>query len=444
MKITVEHTLIIVALCLASFKLSAQTTPQTKTVDSLKAKVEELDKELKGIKNLTVNGWIQSQYQWTDAKGTKSYDGGDFLPNSNNRFMIRRGRVKFTYTKGITQFVLQLNATERGVNLVDFYAKATDPWSKQFALTAGVMNRPFGFEIQQSSSVRETPERSRFTQILLPNERDLGAMITYQPTKEKKLYGLKLDAGFYGGTGIAVPGTTSLNGAGIVDFDSYKDFIGHIAYVKGFKDNKYTFGIGASHYNGGYILQNNKVYDAINADVNGIKTWIVKDTSTTTYKGGKAPRVYTDVELQFSVVTPLGTTSLRGEYIFGTQSGTRTTSKSPSSLPTSMDTYERSFNGMYAYLIHRIGKSKHEIVGKLEWYDPNTKVASADFVVGTTMTEADIKYTMHGLGYNYYFHENVKFMFYYNIVRNEHAEGVSGYRGDVKDDVLTIRMQYRF
>ena len=382
----------------------------------------------------------------TETKGAKTFDGGDFMANSNSRFMIRRGRVKFTYTKGVGQYVLQINATERGVNVVDFYGKLTDPWKKSFALTVGVMNRPFGFEIQQSSQDRETPERSRFTQILLPNERDLGAMFTYQPTKESKLYGLKIDGGFYNGTGIAVPGTTSLNSAGVVDFDSYKDFIGRIHYKKSYKQDKINLGLGISHYNGGFVYQSNKVYTSISTHSDGYAYWQLADTTSKTYKNGKAPRVYYGGDLQFSVKTKLGTTTLRGEYISGTQTGTIDETKSPSTLPTKPDAVIRKFNGGYAYFIHRISQSKHELVAKYEWYDPNTKI-KGDALVGTGingMTKAELKYTMLGLGYNYYVNDNVKFMVYYNMVTNENAKGIADYLKDVKDNVLTIRMQVRF
>ncbi len=416
---------------------------QTLTTDSLNKKIDQLSTEVNGVKNLKVTGWVQAQFQWTETKGASTFDGGDFLPNSNTRFMIRRGRVKFTYSQKHTQYVLQLNATERGVNLVEIFGVVTDPWTKQFSLTAGVMNRPFGFEIQQSSAVRETPERSRFTQILLPNERDLGAMITWQPTKGKTLFGLKWDAGFYNGTGIAVPGTTSLNGAGVVDFDNYKDFISRLYYTKTTKNEKINFGIGTSYYNGGYVLQSNVVYDHIGLNNAGISQWMIADTSSN-LKGGRAPREYNDVELQFSVNSKLGKTTLRSEYMFGTQSGTATSSKSPAALPTSTSTYLRSFDGFYTYLIQRIGKTKHELAVKYEWYDPNTDLSSADFVTGTAMKSAEIKYTMLGLGYTYYHDANVKFMLYYNMVNNELAKGISGLSSDLKDDVITIRMQYRF
>lgn len=421
-----------------------QAQTPTPSNDSLNKSIQQLNKEVQSAQKLKVTGWLQAQYQWTESNGAKTFDGGDFLTNSNNRFVIRRGRVKFTYSQKLTQYVLQINASERGVNLVDFYGVIKDPWKHQFALTVGVMNRPFGYEIQQSSANRETPERSRFTQVLLPNERDLGAMLTFQPTKGKKMFGLKVDAGFFNGTGIAVPGTTSLNGAGVADFDKFKDFMAHAVYQRATKSTKINYGFGGSYYNGGFVMQSNKLYNSFSVNNLGLQTWMAADTSSNTFKGKRAERTYYDVEFQVSIDNKFGKTSLRSEYIFGIQTGTINNSKSPSSLPTDVVAYARNFDGFYTYFIQRIGKSKHEIALKYEWYDPNTKLAANDFDTGTTMKDAELKYTMLGIGYNYYFDENVKFMFYYNFVQNETAKGIAGFNKDLKDDVFTIRMQYRF
>lgn len=117
----------ILILCLVfiafrdSFVTAQKATP-TVSIDSLKKAVDALDHDLGWLKNLKVNGWIQAQYQLAESKAAKTYDGGDFLANSNNRFIVRRGRIKVTYTNKLSQCVLQINATERGLNVVDFYA----------------------------------------------------------------------------------------------------------------------------------------------------------------------------------------------------------------------------------------------------------------------------------------------------------------------------------
>jgi phosphate-selective porin len=426
--------LCLIFACFSSLQSYAQAN------DSLKQSLNELQKAVETLKKIKITGWVQAQYQVAESKGAANFDGGAFGPYSDSRFMIRRGRVKFTYTQKLSQFVMQINGTERGFNLVEIYAKVTDPWTKSFSLTAGVMNRPFGFEIDQSSSVRESPERSRYTQILMPNERDLGAKITYEPLKQSKLYGLRLDAGFYNGQGIAVPGTTSTNN-GVNEYDNVKDFIGRICYYKDSKDEKYRYGIGMSHYNGGIVNTTNQLYQ-----LNG-SSFAAADTTNQTFKGKSAKRIYTGVELFFSVKSVLGKTTLRGEYIFGTQPSLKSNSASLAALPTglyaSRAIYSREFNGSYAYLIHRIGKTKHELVAKYEWYDPNSKMEGTNIISANGFGAGDVKYTALGLGYNYYYDENVKFMFYYNTVTNEKTQ-IVGLTNDLKDNILTLRMQYRF
>jgi hypothetical protein len=400
-----------------------------------------------------VSGWLQAQFQYAETRGVANFDGGNFAPNSDKRFMIRRGRIKFTYNGKNTQYVMQLNGTERGFNLTEFYITATDPWKKAFSITAGILNRAFGFEIDQSSAVRESPERSRYTQILMPNERDLGAKIVFAPGKQSKLYGLRLDAGFYNGQGTYVPGTTTPAGypagttpvLGVNEFDFNKDFIGRLCYYRSTKNDKIKYGLGVSHYNGGNLYLTNTVYKHMGTNNSDFKDWVPEDSTVKTYKNKVAPRIYYGAEAFFSVSTVLGTTTLRGEYVTGTQPGTAASSSSPFFLPAAGATYIRNFDGMYAYFIHRIAKTRHEIAVKYEWYDPNTKVTGKDIKGGTTnsFTSADIKYTQLALGYNFYYDANVKFMFSYNIITNE-STGLTGYTKDIKDNILTIRMQYKF
>jgi hypothetical protein len=215
-------------------------------------------------------------------------------------------------------------------------------------------------------------------------------------------------------------------------------------YDRTTKNEKITYGIGISHYNGGSVYLNNAIYNRIDTDSAGNKTWTMADDSTNgaAYAHHKAPRLYSGIDAQIAIKSKLGTTSVRGEYLMGTQSGSLSSTRSPSTLMPI--TYVRNFNAGYAYLIQRIGKTKHELALKYEWYDPNTKVSGKDLTGTNGMTNAELKYTMVGIGYNYYAHENVKFMFHYNIVTNETAKGLNGFTKDIKDNVLTIRMQYRF
>jgi hypothetical protein len=142
---------------------------------------------------------------------------------------------------------------------------------------------------------------------------------------------------------------------------------------------------------------------------------------------------------------PFGITTIRAEYIMGTQSGTSSSSTSFSTAPTS-DIYMRSFNGAYFYFVQNIWKTKHQIVVKYDWYDPNTEIGGNDLKDAsvTHLSSADVKYTTLGFGYTYQHDKNVKLMVYYDMVTNETSANLNGYHKDIKDNVLTIRMQYRF
>ncbi|KAK6020457.1 TonB-dependent receptor [Ostertagia ostertagi] len=129
-----------------------------------------------------MSGYIQSQFQYAQSAGAKSYDGGDFSQFSKSRFMLRRARVKIDYfvtTKdkfAKALFTFQVDATERGVNVRDMFIRLYETKRHNFSMTTGIFARPFGFEVNLSSAYRETPERGRMSQILMPTERDLGVM----------------------------------------------------------------------------------------------------------------------------------------------------------------------------------------------------------------------------------------------------------------------------
>src|SRR5690606_37973347 len=53
----------------------------------------------KKLDALRFSGYIQPQFQYIQQKGAKSYAGGDFPKEVNNRFMLRRGRIRVDYER---------------------------------------------------------------------------------------------------------------------------------------------------------------------------------------------------------------------------------------------------------------------------------------------------------------------------------------------------------
>ena len=88
-------------------------------------------------------------------------------------------------------------STEKGVILKDAYIDVKEPWLRTFGLQAGVFNRPFGLEIELSSSVRETPERSYIFPMLFPDERDFGAMLVIRAPEDSPWHIVGLQAGIF-------------------------------------------------------------------------------------------------------------------------------------------------------------------------------------------------------------------------------------------------------
>lgn len=325
--------------------------------------------------------------------------------------------------------MLNTDWTEKGVAMRETYIKITDPWINVFSLTAGLLQDQFGFEVTQSSSVRETPERARYNQLLFPTERDLGAFLMVQLPKTSPLTGLKF-------VGAVMNGSSGVS----AEFDSHKDFSARLSYNRTSKNEKLTYGIGASYYYGGYTIGSVKDYNFTTLS-NGDRGFdFAKDTADYTRV---ARRIYMGADAQVSVDWKPGITTIRAEYIQGEQPGTSKSSKSPNALPSS-SVYHRNFRGAYVYFIQNIGKSKFQVVAKYDLYDPDVKIAGKEIgKTGTNTNAGDIRFDTYGFGLNYYMNQYLKIMAYYDLVKNE-STTVPGYEKDIKDNVFTIRMQFKF
>lgn len=387
---------------------------------------------------LRFSGYIQPQFQVSQSKGARTFEGGDFATNSNDRFMLRRSRIRLDYVRSnqyqqpSMQFVFQIDATERGVNVRDAWIRLFENKWRQFAFTTGVFARPFGYEVNLASSDRESPERGRMSQTLMKTERDLGAMVSFEsrnPASRFRFF--KIDLGVFNGQGLNGPG----------EFDQYKDYIGRIA-LKPYPINKSVFvSAGFSYLNGG-ILQSNKYRYRVAKGAAG-ETFEVD--SSLSNVGTKNPRKYYGFDAQVKLKHQWGFTEIRGEYWWGTQTSSAATSETPGVLLGATEGYYiRPFNGAFIYFLQNIVNTHHQLAFKLDWYDPNTKVSGKDIgKAGTSVNATNIKYTNYGVGYNYYINENVKLLLWYHFVNNEKTN-LTGYTTDLADNIFTCRMQYRF
>lgn len=392
----------------------------------------------KKFDRVKLSGYVQPQFQAAQEKGAKSFNGGDFAPNVNNRFMLRRGRVRIDYIhfaehKGPSvQFVFQFDGSEKGFFTRDFWGRVMENKYQMFSLTAGLFARPFSYELNLGSGDRESPERGRMSQILMKVERDLGAMASFEPRKkDHPLRFLKIDAGIFNGPGLNAT----------ADFDSHKDFITRVALKPYPLSKKLTFSAAASYFNGG--LQQGTKYVYRTHTSGGIP--VMQVDSSLSNSGKIAPRVYYGADAQLKIKHSMGVTELRAEFIAGTQTGTENSSEPPAALLAGAEGYYiRHFNGAYFYLLQNIFNPHHQLAVKYDWYDANSNVKGTDIgKPGANLNAANIKYSTLGFGYTYYAMENLKLVLWYDKVFNEKTS-LPGYEKDVRDDVFTCRLQFRF
>lgn len=427
--------LFLLILLFTGVQIFAQEEDTTST--SVESKVEEIKGALDGLnesyletktivdalKKIKISGYVQAQYQSAERDGAASFAGGNFGAGIHNRYTVRRGRLKVAYDNDITQYVLQIDATEKGLGLKDAYAMFKEPWMRTFGLKAGIFDRPFGFEISYSSSSRESPERSRLFQTLFPGERDLGASLEIsQPEGDFNFVNFK--GGFFAGNGVNP------------EIDNQKDFIGRLGFTFPFYEENLGIDFGFSTYIG-------KVKHADGKTIYTVNSSSLASASTTELW---ADRKYFGFDLQVYYSLPvLGGFTLRGELIGGDQAGSSASSStSPTSLLTG-DIYQRNFLGYYLMYVQNIGE-QNQFVAKYDVYDPNSDVAGEEIgaAAAAKLGAGDIKYSTLGLGLVHYWDDNIKFTFYYDIVKNETTKNLPGFTDDLKDNVFTLRMQYKF
>jgi len=418
------------------------------TLEGMNESFSEYRTVVDALRKIKVSGYIQSQFRITDLKGTTSpFSGGAFPTNTNKLFQVRRGRLKVTYDNVLTQYVLQIDAIQAGVTLKDAYVSVTEPWTQSVGFQMGVFDRPFGYEISYSSSSRESPERSRLFQTLFPGERELGAKLFYAP-QIGTLSFLRADVGIFNGSGSAAN-----------EFDNFKDVIGHVAAQFPFENAGAELDLGVSGYFGN--MRNGTKYLWENGSPSsGLKGFVVDSVATNLGDGVERSYLGADAQLYYDLPV-LGGTTLRGEFISGTQPGASTATTPPGSAGSSLTTtsptahptgpiYMRDFSGWYVYLVQNLG-AKNQVVVKYDVYDPNTNVEATDFMTGANLSAADIKYSTLGLGFIHHWDEFVKFVFYHEFVSNEKINSaassissIAPFVGDVRDNVFTFRTQVKF
>lgn len=133
------------------------------------------------LRGLHLGGYVQGQYESHQDSEDQLRQGGD--PLNQNRFLIRRARVKLQKDWEYAQAMVELDGnTVRGAGFGLQHAEASllyrgdRPFSAPPLLKAtfGLLDVPFGHELVESPRTRWFMERSLLSRSMFPSEPDLG------------------------------------------------------------------------------------------------------------------------------------------------------------------------------------------------------------------------------------------------------------------------------
>jgi len=399
---------------LAGATATAQTPSPTPSSDSVAARLTDVERLASILQGLTVNGWVQAEWQQFD-QGTDQGGRAIFADQRRNLFTIRRARLRLQHTiSKLAGYSFQINGNETGVSLVDAYVYAQPFSTDQLTITLGQQNRPNG-EVIRSSAFRESIERAQVVRALYPNERDLGLVIGVH---QEVLPGFapQLQVGLFNGVGIAA------------ETDPYKDIVARLVLpVMSAKESPVKLDIGGSIYHGGVPQASDTVLQSRNNEI---------DTVLSPRQGnnpGWGNRQNFNIEAEARMdLTSLGTTTVRGEYITGRRPVME--GRTGSQL-----LHVRNLSGFYAYFVQNIG-TWGQVAAKYEGYDRNTDLAGS-----AVRAAADLGYTVLGFGVNI-FVDKARFTLWYEMPHTATGELplADGTAPDITDNKTTVRFQYRW
>lgn len=160
----------------------AELARQGRELELLKASEEERARALSPVR---VSGYAQVDFiPYAQASQDEvNYSTG--APLNQNRFLVRRGRVRVAAARGLLSAALEIDAnTTNGAQVRPIAAELglhwperPDPRWPSVAVSVGLMKIPFGFEVPELDVVRPFLERSTVTRALFPGSFDLGARV---------------------------------------------------------------------------------------------------------------------------------------------------------------------------------------------------------------------------------------------------------------------------
>lgn len=379
-------------------------------IEGMNEQLLTLQSETDKLKRFKLSGYLQARWETGETQSDTVRETGTppaFTPANNERFYIRRGRLKLTYDGSPTsQAVIYFDGntasgTTRNITLLEAYLTLFDPWTaeRRHQLSIGQMNVPFGYEIERSSSARELPERSRAENVLFAGERDRGIKLVSQWFPR-----LETVVGVFNGGGVNHPDFPN------TDPTRAKDVVARARWSQG------VFDAAVSWYDGKNLVP------LVGPDVETDKT-----------------RLGADAQL-FYELPVVGGGSLRGEMYSGHDVNPDSASTAATGLIATTRVLKPGADpahlatdvlGWHVLWVQNLGE-RFQAAARYEQYDPNTD------------RDRD-QYERLGLGLNAFYGGNVRVTVAYDVITTERERTAgSGNWFDPKDNLWTVQFQHRF
>jgi len=134
---------------------------------------------------LRVSGFVQVDWVIHNQASQDEINDSTGQPLNEDRFTLRRGRVRLDAERGLLVGALEIDAnTTSGPQVRPIDAEVSLRWPARpddrlpsLTATVGLLRIPFGFEVQELDTVRPFLERATGLDALFPGQFDLGARL---------------------------------------------------------------------------------------------------------------------------------------------------------------------------------------------------------------------------------------------------------------------------
>ena len=383
---------------------------------------------------VVLSAYAQAQLEFHQESEDQLAVGGQ--PLNQNRFSLRRARLKVEAKRRYTEFLLELDGnTMRGpsigvqraeVSAVYRGADATNDKAPLIGLTAGILLPSFGRELQESPRTRVFMERSLASRAFFPSEPDLGVRVA------GKLgffdYGVAIVNGEPAGQPAGFP---------LRDPNSAKDIIGRLGVAADVSDVVKASG-GVSLLNGTSTFRGTDGTKAVvnwtdvneDGQINLVELSSTPGSAPSRSKNFKHWAVGADANV--AIKTPAGTTELMGEVTIASNLDRGLFISDP--ITSGHD--ERQL-GYYVGILQDI--TRHALVGfRFDFYDPRADVFTNQN--GKVVpTKSSVKTFSPLVGFR--LPDGLRLYGEWDIIKDHLVTDQRGVPADRKNNVVTIRLQ---